>query len=88
MAAKKSFTNPAMQFITAPEEVQPQAELEKQDMPEKRLPLRETKSERMQLLVKPSTKRALKRIAAARGQSMNDLANEIIDEYAERQENK
>ena len=39
----------------------------------------------MQLLVRPATKEAIKKAAAAQGLSMNDLVNNILDEYAERQ---
>lgn len=46
---------------------------------------KEYKSERMQLLVRPTTKDTIKKLAAAEGLSMNDLVNRILDEYAERQ---
>ena len=46
---------------------------------------REYKSERMQLLIRPSTKQVIKKQAAAQGISMNDLVCKILDEYAERQ---
>lgn len=42
---------------------------------------KETKSERMQLLVRPTLKAELKAEAAAQGLSMNDLANNIFEEY-------
>ena len=88
MAAKKSFTNPAMQFITAPEERAQQAEPEGLEIPKGYRLVKENKSARLQLLVRPGIKEELKRIADARGQSMNDLANEILQEYTERQGNK
>ncbi len=44
---------------------------------------REYKSERMQLLLRPTTKKMIKQQADARGISMNDLVNQILDEYAE-----
>lgn len=44
------------------------------------------KSERMQLLLRPDTKKDIKRLAAERGISMNDLVNNILEEYVERQE--
>ncbi len=46
---------------------------------------REVKSKRVQLLVRPATKEAIQKSAAAQGLSMNDLVNQILDEYAERQ---
>ena len=45
----------------------------------------ETKSERTQLLFRPTTKDTLREIAAARGISLNDLVNQILEEYIERQ---
>ena len=48
---------------------------------------REYKSERMQLLIRPTTKKMIKQQADARGISMNDLVNQILDEYAERMMN-
>lgn len=45
---------------------------------------KEYKSERMQLLVRPLTKKLIKEQAAELGLSMNDLVNNILDEYVER----
>ena len=42
---------------------------------------KETKSERMQLLVSPTLKAELKAEAAAKGISVNELANSIFEEY-------
>lgn len=83
MAQKKSFKTPAMQFIDAPEETQA-AEAAGFQIPKGYRLEREFKSVRMQLLVRPSTKEAIKREAAAQGVSMNDLINKLLDEYAER----
>ena len=44
---------------------------------------REYKSERMQLLIRPTTKKMIKQRAAVLGISMNDLINQILDEYVE-----
>ena len=89
MAQKKSFKNPAMQFIsTADAEGQqeaPQTAQEGFSIPKGYKLVKENKSERMQLLVRPATKEAIKKAAAAQGLSMNDLVNNILDEYAERQ---
>ena len=46
----------------------------------------ENKTERMQLLVKPSIKSAIKELSTKRGLSMNELINQIFEEYLERQE--
>lgn len=50
--------------------------------------VKENKSERMQLLVRPALKEAIKKAAAAQGLSMNDLVNNIFEEYIERQGNE
>lgn len=46
--------------------------------------VKEGKSERVQLLVRPSTKEALKRMASAEGVSVNELINTALEEYLER----
>ena len=43
------------------------------------------KSERMQLLVRPATKEAIRALAAEQGLSMNELVNNIFEEYLERE---
>lgn len=45
---------------------------------------KEFKSERMQLLVRPALKKAIREEAAAQGISMNDLVNSIFEDYLER----
>ena len=47
--------------------------------------VKEKKSERLQVLIRPNTKDALKKEAAAQGVSVNDLVNIIIEEYIERE---
>lgn len=95
MAKAKSFKNTAANFISA-------AELEKEDIREgsgtrsgevinvpkgyKIVP--ETKSARMQLLIKPSTKEELRIAAAKQCTSVNELTNKIIEEYLERWANE
>ena len=92
MAQKKNFKTPAMQFISAVEEEQRAPET----MPEDLQPgkdrigytmgwISEKKTERMQLLVKPSIKAAIKKAAEDKGLSMNDLISQIFEEYLERQ---
>ena len=81
--AKKSFRdniNPALQFISSAvaETAETPAET-----PEgyKVNPLYvETKSKRVQLLVKPSTVEKLRARAKAEGRSLNDLINSILEE--------
>lgn len=95
MAQKKSFkNNPAMQFISAADETQEATQQEAPQIGQQAAGLNipkgyrlapEFKSERMQLLVKPATKEAIKQAAAAQGVSMNELINQLLDEYAERQ---
>ena len=86
--AKKDFKkNTAELFISAADEPQeaPQQTQEGLAIPKGYKLVKEYKSERMQLLVRPATKEAIKQAAAAQGVSMNDLVNQILDEYAERQ---
>lgn len=73
---KDSIGNPAMQFISAPV-------AEAQEAPEgyKVNPQYiETKSKRVQLLMKPSTVAKLRARATAEGRSLNDLINSILEE--------
>lgn len=48
---------------------------------------KELKSERLQLLVRPTTKEEIKKAAKAQGISVNDLINNLLDDYVERQGN-
>lgn len=78
MAKGKSFkanmeetkSNAALAFITQPQEV----ETKEQE--------KETKSKRVNLLVKPSVYEALTKVAAMKRTSVNDLLNTIAAEYA------
>ena len=85
--AKKSFLediNPAELFISS--------KPEKEEAPERRRSAAapagykpnyeyiETKSKRLQLLVRPSLLDQLRATARANGQSMNDLVNTILEE--------
>lgn len=45
--------------------------------------IRETKSERLHLLVYPSLKRELKKCADQQGLTLNDLVNKILKRYME-----
>ena len=73
----------AEQFISAAEKPQetPQAAQEGIIIPKGYKLVRENKSARLQLLIRPSTKEALKEEAAALGISVNDLANNIFEEH-------
>lgn len=86
--AKKNFkTNIAEQFIsTAEEPAEPmQGSTETGPaIPKGYKLVRENKSERMQLLIRPTLKDAIKQEAQAQGLSMNDLIGEILEEYIER----
>ena len=85
MAQKKDFKkNPVEMFIST-EEPQETPAPEGVTIPKGYKLVKENKSERMQLLVRPATKEAIRQAAAAQGISMNDLVNQILDEYAERQ---
>lgn len=97
MAAKKSFKkNTAEMFLTAePEEVlelsgtTPAADPgESLQIPDGYKLVPETKSERLQLLLKPSIKKGLQKAAHEEYTSMNDLANDIFAEYLERRAGK
>ncbi len=81
--AKDFKKNTAELFISAAEE----QEAPKQEIviPKGYKLVKGNKSARMQLLVRPTTKAAIKKAADAQGLSMNDLVNNILDEYAERQ---
>lgn len=90
--SKKDFKgdNPALTFITVPEEQQEDTAetTSTPELPEKppkgyKLDPRyiETKSKRVQLLMQPSIVAAAKECAAAQGLSMNELVALAIKEY-------
>lgn len=88
--AKKTFKNvdnPAMRFISAAEETEerdirteqaPSASTLKGFTP--RTEKAETKSRRLQLLLKPSVYEGIKQIAEDSALSVNDLINQILEE--------
>ena len=88
--AKKDFKkNPAEMFLSAAENTEVNADLSKEAAASFEIPkgyrlAKEVKSERMQLLIRPTLKAAIKKEAAAQGLSMNDLVNNIFEEYLER----
>lgn len=86
--AKNFKKNTAELFISAADA--PQDTPQTQDgvtIPKGYKLVKENKSERMQLLVRPATKEAIKQEAAAQGISMNDLVNNIFEDYLERKAN-
>lgn len=86
--AKKDFKkNTAELFISAaePEPVQGHTSmLDMNAIPKGYKLVKENKTERMQLLVRPTLKEAIKKEAQAQGVSMNDLINNIFEEYLEK----
>lgn len=71
MAKKLNIDNPALQFLT-PTEKQPTEII-------KPLNRAESKSKRLQLLIKPSLHSLLKDKAEQEGTSVNNLINEILE---------
>ena len=89
MAQKKSFKdNPALQFITPPEEeIQsaPAPAEQNTSVPMKPNPLYiETRSKRLNLLIQPSLHTKLKDIAKGQDISINELIHRALEEYADR----
>lgn len=84
--AKNFKKNTAELFISAADEPQeaPQTAQECVTIPKGYKLVKENKSERMQLLVRPALKEAIKQEAEAQGLSMNELVNTIFEEYLER----
>lgn len=92
--AKKDFKkNTAKMFISVPAEEAKAVNVDQKETPggfvvPKGYRLeKETKSVRLQLLVRPGTKDAIKDLAEQQGLSMNDLVNTILEEYLERSGN-
>ena len=84
--AKNFKKNTAELFISAADEPKeaPQTAQEGFSIPKGYRLAKEYKSERMQLLVRPALKEAIKQEAEAQGLSMNELVNTIFEEYLER----
>lgn len=90
--ANKSFKKNAAELfissaeeVTTPEETQEDLQSGKARIGYTIGLVPEKKTERMQLLVKPSVKAAIKQLADERGLSMNDLIGQIFEDYLERQ---
>ena len=72
------------QVISAADEPQEAQQQEGVTIPEGYRLAKEYKTERIQLLVRPSLKEGMKQEAEAQGLSMNELVNTIFEEYLER----
>lgn len=89
--AKKDFKRSAAElFISTPQEAprpkkEPAREKAGGDLPigYKYELVREPKSERLQLLIRPTTKAAIKAAADREGVSVNELINNILEEYTQ-----
>ena len=81
----KDFKNPALAFMSTGEEQT--AHEPGQGVPMKLNPLYvETKSRRLQLLVKPSLHAKLRTRATAQDMSLNELIHTILEQYADTKE--
>ena len=90
MARKTFKDNPALQFITATDtererETTTETTTETPSGYKANPAFVETKSKRVQLLVQPSVFDAVDRIARARGLSRNEIINEALRQYTERE---
>lgn len=79
-SAALSIINPKADTEPEPYSEDPQPTIIAPSRPSRRT---ETKSKRMQILIKPSLYDKLRRIADAEGTSMNDIINSIIEGYQE-----
>ena len=82
---KKSFKdNPAYSFITPQE---PEEEAQRISKPLKKdYSQPETKSDRVQLLIRPTLKANLINIAKAKDISLNELIHKALEEYARKEQ--
>lgn len=88
MAQKqKNFMGAAEMFISSarPQQEAPQGAQDSFSIPKGYILTKESKTARMALLVRPTTKTALKKIADEQGLSMNDIINQLIEEYLEKE---
>jgi len=85
--SKATRKNPADAFLSvAQEEPKEEAKAPAQDpaIPEGYKLVKESKSVRLQLLIRPTTKKRLKEAADAKKVSVNDLVSTILEDYLER----
>ena len=81
---KKAFKRDTSElFISSSEEQETPHQTERTGaaIPKGYKVVKENKSQRLQLLVRPTLKNAIKEEAAEQGLSMNDLINNIFEEY-------
>lgn len=81
----KTFKNAAMNFISAEE---PTTTPRADDPAGAQIPkgyklVKESKSARTQILLRPATKEALREAAEEQGISLNELINTVLDSYIE-----
>lgn len=89
MATKKNFKQSAAEmFISSASDpdgtepaTAPEIDLNSINVPEGYIIRRESKNQRMQILVRPSTKKNLEEEASKRNTSMNDVINTIVEAY-------
>ncbi len=82
---KKTFTTPTDAFITSVEDERlKDANIDSFKVPVGYRLVRESKSQRIQLLVTPSTATDLKTAAEVQGISLNELCNRIFEDYLKR----
>ncbi len=81
MANKKNYTVPTDAFISTPEETPEAQSIEDIKIPAGYKIVRESRSKRLQLLITPTTEADLKTAAKIKGISLNELCNNIFDEF-------
>lgn len=83
----KEFKHPAQAFMTTGENLTKPNIEPAQGVPMKPNPLYvETKSRRLQLLIKPSLHAKLRTRATAQDMSLNELIHSILEQYADAKE--
>lgn len=86
--SRKDFkaTNPAAAFLTPAEAPPAQTEPMPSAPPAVYIPpARETRSSRLNLVIKPSTAEQLRKIAAMHQSSVNGIINLVLEDYIERE---
>lgn len=83
--SKKDFTtkNPAMAFISTAGEINEKNETETKVIKNNK-PKRETKSKRLNLVIRPSLYQSIEKIAYMKQNSPNDQISKCLEEYVEK----
>lgn len=81
---KKNFKSPAELFISEAQKDPGKEAPEAVEIPKGYILAKENKSERLQLLIRPTLKQGIKKAAELEGVSANNLINDIIEEYLRR----